>query len=179
MPSLGDSAFIFLLALLLFGPKKLPELARQIGKLMGEFRRASNEFRLQMEEELRISEQTEKQKKIAELQAAAPVAPALPSESEPPAATYSAEDHPRLRTAVQDPAGAEIDAQASAQPEADATPQPIATSGDVSIMPPATGLPTPHTASSSLAPFINAVPRAEATVAETPTPTASEETLHG
>jgi sec-independent protein translocase protein TatB len=179
MPSLGDSAFIFLLALLLFGPKKLPELARQIGKLMGEFRRASNEFRLQMEEELRISEQTEKQKKIAELQAAAPVAPALPSESEPPAPAYSAEDHPRLRTAVQDPAGAEIDSQPEGS-AAEPAPLPIATSGDVSIMRPATGLPTPHTASSSsLAPFINAVPRAEATAAETPTPTASEETLHG
>ena len=37
MPSLGDSAFLFFLALLLFGPKKLPELARQLGKLMGEF----------------------------------------------------------------------------------------------------------------------------------------------
>jgi len=180
MPSLGDSAFIFLLALLLFGPKKLPELARQIGKLMGEFRRASNEFRLQMEEELRIAEQTEKQKKIAELQAAAPVAPALPSESEPPAPVYDAEDHPRLRTAVQDPAGAEIDSQPGSEAPTEPAPQPIATSGDVSIMPPATGLPTPHTASSaSLAPFINAVPRAEATAAEPPTPTASEETLHG
>jgi sec-independent protein translocase protein TatB len=183
MPSLGDSAFIFLLALLLFGPKKLPELARQIGKLMGEFRRASNEFRLQMEEELRIAEQTEKQKKIAELQAAAPVAPALPSESEPPAPVYSAEDHPRLRTAVEDPAGAQIDAQPDTTT---APPRPIATSGDVSIMPPATGLPTPHAASSlsssSLAPFINAVPRADATPSpapETPTSPASEETLHG
>ena len=48
MPSFGDTALIALLALLLFGPKKLPELARQLGKLMGEFRRASNEFRMQM-----------------------------------------------------------------------------------------------------------------------------------
>ena len=45
-----------ILALLLFGPKKLPELARQLGKLMADFRRASNEFRTQMAEELRISE---------------------------------------------------------------------------------------------------------------------------
>jgi sec-independent protein translocase protein TatB len=77
MPSLGDSAFIFVLALLLFGPKKLPELARQLGKLMGEFRRASNEFRMQMEDELRISEQAERQKEIAAIEAAAPVTPAI------------------------------------------------------------------------------------------------------
>ncbi|HWZ50854.1 MAG TPA: twin-arginine translocase TatA/TatE family subunit [Granulicella sp.] len=176
MPSLGDSAFIFLLALILFGPKRLPELARQIGKLMGEFRRASNEFRLQMEEELRISEQAEKQKKIAELQAAAPVAPALP----PP----GGEDHPHLRTAMQDPAAAQAEAAAVAasapvQPESE--PLPIATSGDLNILPPATGLPTPHSSSSSsssLAPFINAVPRVEPHTPE-PAHTASEETLHG
>ena len=77
MPSLGDSAFIFVLALLLFGPKKLPELARQLGKLMGEFRRASNEFRMQMEDELRITEQADRQKEIAAIQAAAPVTPAI------------------------------------------------------------------------------------------------------
>ena len=81
MPSFQDSAVIFFLALLLFGPKKLPELARQLGKLMGEFRRASNEFRMQMEDELRASEQAEQQKKIAEMQAAAPVTPAIPEVS--------------------------------------------------------------------------------------------------
>ena len=60
MPGFGDSAFIVILALLLFGPKKLPVLARQSGKLMADFRRASNEFRSQMEEELRISEQADR-----------------------------------------------------------------------------------------------------------------------
>jgi len=42
----GDSIFIFLLALVLFGPKKLPEIGRTIGKLLAEFRRASNEFKV-------------------------------------------------------------------------------------------------------------------------------------
>ncbi len=60
---LGDSIFIFILALVLFGPKKLPEMARQIGKLMAEFRRASNDFRLQIDEELRTMERQEQQKK--------------------------------------------------------------------------------------------------------------------
>ena len=70
MPSFQDSAVIFFLALLLFGPKKLPELARQLGKLMAEFRRASNEFRMQMEDELRIADQEEQRKKIAAMEAA-------------------------------------------------------------------------------------------------------------
>ncbi len=44
--------FLFLLALVLFGPKKLPELGRQIGRIMNEFRRASFEFRSQIESEI-------------------------------------------------------------------------------------------------------------------------------
>src|ERR1700722_4231164 len=77
MPSFQDSAILVFLALLLFGPKKLPELARQLGKLMAEFRRASNEFRMQMEDELRIADQEEQRKKIAAMEAAAPVLPAI------------------------------------------------------------------------------------------------------
>ena len=42
-----------LLALILFGPKKLPELARTWGKFMAEFKRASNEFQGQIHEEIR------------------------------------------------------------------------------------------------------------------------------
>ena len=83
MPGFQDSAFIVLLALLLFGPKKLPVLARQLGKLMADFRRASNEFRTQMEEELRISEQADRQKQIAAIEAAAPATPALEASTEP------------------------------------------------------------------------------------------------
>lgn len=60
----ADSIVIFLLALILFGPKKLPEIARQAGKLMAEFRRASNEFKAQIDEELRAMEQQERQAKM-------------------------------------------------------------------------------------------------------------------
>ena len=59
-----DSIFIFGLMLVLFGPKKLPEIARQAGKLMMEFRRASNDFKMQMEDELRAAEQADRQKKM-------------------------------------------------------------------------------------------------------------------
>jgi sec-independent protein translocase protein TatB len=58
--SLPDTIFIFVLALVIFGPKKLPEIGRQIGKLVGEFRRASNEFKFQIEEELRQADIMEK-----------------------------------------------------------------------------------------------------------------------
>jgi Tat protein translocase TatB subunit len=72
----ADYTVILVLALILFGPKKLPEIARQIGKLMVEFRRASNEFKAQIEDELRAMEQQDRQKK---LEAAAAQAPALPA----------------------------------------------------------------------------------------------------
>ena len=48
-----EMMFIFLLALIIFGPKRLPEIGRQIGKAMGEFKRASNEFKAQIEQEVR------------------------------------------------------------------------------------------------------------------------------
>ena len=74
----ADSIVIFLLALVLFGPKKLPEIGRQIGKLLADFRRASNEFKMQIDDELRAMEQQERQKKLEEAAAQAEK-PALPT----------------------------------------------------------------------------------------------------
>jgi Tat protein translocase TatB subunit len=48
----SETVFIFLLALIIFGPKKLPEIGRQIGRALNEFRRASNEFKAQIESEI-------------------------------------------------------------------------------------------------------------------------------
>ena len=50
--SFSETIFLFVLALVIFGPKKLPEIARQVGKYMNEFRRASNEFKAQIEQEI-------------------------------------------------------------------------------------------------------------------------------
>src|ERR1041384_4337217 len=44
--------FIFGLALLIFGPAQLPKIGRQLGKAMGDFKRASNEFKNQLEDEV-------------------------------------------------------------------------------------------------------------------------------
>jgi TatA/E family protein of Tat protein translocase len=50
---------IFVIALIIFGPRKLPELGRSLGRSLGEFKRASNELRNSLEEEVRIEEQRE------------------------------------------------------------------------------------------------------------------------
>lgn len=59
--SLGftEIAFILVLALLLFGPKRLPEIGRTIGKSLGEFRRASNDLRRTLENEVALEEASE------------------------------------------------------------------------------------------------------------------------
>lgn len=48
---------IFMIALIIFGPRKLPELGRSLGKSLGEFKRASNELRNTLDEEIRLEEQ--------------------------------------------------------------------------------------------------------------------------
>lgn len=50
--SFSETIFLFFLALIIFGPKKLPEIARTVGKALNEFRRASNEFKAQIEQEI-------------------------------------------------------------------------------------------------------------------------------
>ncbi len=62
---LPEMIFIFLLALLIFGPRKLPEIGRQIGKAMAEFKKASNEFKAQIEGEMRNLELEELAKEAA------------------------------------------------------------------------------------------------------------------
>jgi len=52
-----EMVFIFVLALILFGPKKLPELGRTLGKAITEFRRASNELKATFDREMRTLEQ--------------------------------------------------------------------------------------------------------------------------
>lgn len=48
---------ILTIALIIFGPRKLPELGRSLGKSLGEFKRASNELRNTLDEEIRVEEQ--------------------------------------------------------------------------------------------------------------------------
>ena len=78
--SFADTVVLFVLALLLFGPKKLPVIARQIGKALNEFKRASNEFKAQIESEISQLEYQERQKKERE-EAQNILPPTQPAES--------------------------------------------------------------------------------------------------
>jgi sec-independent protein translocase protein TatA len=61
-----EMVVIFFVALILFGPKKLPELGRTIGKAMTEFRRASNELKATFDREMRTLEQETEIKELKE-----------------------------------------------------------------------------------------------------------------
>jgi TatA/E family protein of Tat protein translocase len=51
---------IFVIALIFFGPKKLPELGKSLGKGIAEFKKASNELRNTLEEEVRLDDQKQR-----------------------------------------------------------------------------------------------------------------------
>lgn len=56
-----ELVLIFIIALIFFGPKRLPELGRSLGKTLAEFRRASNEIKQSIEKELQEDETQNKQ----------------------------------------------------------------------------------------------------------------------
>ena len=72
MGNLGmpEMIFILVLALLLFGPKKLPEIGKQVGKALGEFKRASNDLKRTFEEEVEKATALEETKSEAPAPAA-------------------------------------------------------------------------------------------------------------
>jgi sec-independent protein translocase protein TatA len=68
---------IFVIALIIFGPRKLPELGKSLGRSINEFKRASNELKSTLEDEIRVEEQrTADQQRTAAAAASAAPAPA-------------------------------------------------------------------------------------------------------
>jgi TatA/E family protein of Tat protein translocase len=81
---LQEMLVIGVLALLVFGPSKLPELGRMVGRALREFRRASDEFRSTVETNLQLNEPDPPPSYATESTATAePAAAPLPSETEP------------------------------------------------------------------------------------------------
>jgi sec-independent protein translocase protein TatA len=61
MGSLGmqEIVVIFILALIVFGPRKLPEIGKSIGKGLAEFKKASNELMQTWEQEIQLDKEKE------------------------------------------------------------------------------------------------------------------------
>lgn len=91
MLSIPHLIIIFIVALVVFGPEKIPELARNLGKIMAEFRRVTGDLRSTFEGHLRDLEREADQRRIAPAAAApaavaaAPAVPSAPAVSEPTA----------------------------------------------------------------------------------------------
>lgn len=66
MGSLGwqEIIVIFILALIIFGPRKLPEIGKSLGKGLAEFKKASNELKQTWEEEVRLDKEKESMSSI-------------------------------------------------------------------------------------------------------------------
>ena len=96
---------ILVIALIIFGPRKLPELGRSLGKSIGEFKKASNELRSTLEEEIRLEDQRDQRAALRAEQDTAIAAAATPPAVAPPPPVTPAPpvDHTVNRTTGTDP----------------------------------------------------------------------------
>jgi len=85
---------ILVIALIVFGPRKLPEMGRSLGKMMLEFRRASNEFKRTVEDEVDAEQARERAQAAAPAPAATLAAPPAGGAPAAGAAESSAEAAP-------------------------------------------------------------------------------------
>jgi sec-independent protein translocase protein TatB len=140
MLSIPHLVVIFLIALIVLGPEKLPQVARVLGKVMADFRRITTDFRIQIEDEMR---EMERHTRVQQM-------------STPEASPYRPTD-PELLGAV--PA---TSAPATPAPltQAEVPPPPAGFTGSPEPAAPAPATPTPATAAS--------VTSASATVPEKP-----------
>src|SRR5215469_2890452 len=125
MLSIPHMIVVFLVVLVVFGPQKLPELARTFGKLMAEFRKASGEFKSAFEEEMR---DLERQARLAELKKQAAEGAALKNPVEattpaPPAGTSNTPGTPADSQVAEAPV---VSAVAESVPRLDASLQETA-----------------------------------------------------
>src|SRR5216683_93220 len=121
MLSIPHMIVVFIVVLVVFGPQKLPELARSLGKLMAEFRKASTDFKSAFEEEMHDLERqalVAERKKAAEAAATSsavepsqPAALAAPAGTETPPTEVQADSCPSEAAAVTNPQDSSQDTQ--------------------------------------------------------------------
>lgn len=150
-----DTMIVMILALVVFGPRRLPKIGRQIGKLMYEFRKASNDFRFQMEEELRVAEESDRrQREEAERQRALAAGPAPEVAAPAPAPELPAPsaEHPEeySRGEYDGPSSYDEAVLGKYAPEIESSDTRPETD-ELRIQPPATGAPVPAASPTSRA----------------------------
>ena len=80
---------IFVIALIIFGPRKLPELGKSLGRSLNEFKKASNDLQNTLEQEIKLEEQKEQREKETTARAPEPEPQAVDSEPTSPSQTVS------------------------------------------------------------------------------------------
>ncbi|MGH9714802.1 MAG: Sec-independent protein translocase subunit TatA/TatB [Candidatus Acidiferrales bacterium] len=124
MLSIPHLIIIFVVALVVFGPEKLPELARNLGKVMAEFRRATGELRNTFEGHLQDLERETDQRRIGGAPASA--APGLPAPATPAEGTVPAD--PPNASAAADAEHTQPEEQRP--PEHEPNPEPVSDGGN-------------------------------------------------
>ena len=117
MLSFPHLVVLFVIALVIFGPQKLPELARMLGKATAEFRKMTNDFRYALEDEVR---EIERQTRIREEEVATAARAAqtpVPAPSPSPVAPEGAVPRETPSIGVSEPAASQAAPQAESQPE--------------------------------------------------------------
>jgi sec-independent protein translocase protein TatB len=121
-----EMIFIFLLALVVVGPKRLPELARQLGKWVAEFKRASNEFKNQLETEMMNIELDERARKQTEAAKALPPEKAWEPAILPPVGIVSRSS----ADAISEPEADPVPPEPLALPSVNEPPTPVRSTPD-------------------------------------------------
>jgi sec-independent protein translocase protein TatB len=156
MLSIPHMIVVFIVVLVVFGPNKLPELARGFGKLMAEFRKASGDFKSAFEQEMREIERqgvlAERKKAADAAAASAAAAPAQPATQATPAGTETTAAGP-----AEDTRATEAQVSDGPAPELVVTPVPEAIARETAA----------YTAVDATASDSNGTPSAESTAEPT------------
>ncbi len=135
MGPLGASELIiiFIVALIVFGPRKLPELGRSLGKSLSEFKRASNELRNTLDEEIQAEDRRAALARPSESTASTPAPEPDPHDYQAPEDAYGYDPPPDsdpqtddYRVASSEPAAADATPEAAAAAPEPAEPETVA-----------------------------------------------------
>lgn len=108
---------IFVVALIVFGPRKLPEIGKSLGKMMAEFRRASTEFRSTIENEVEAEKIREAMRIEPPKVEPAPAPPSAAGEAAPPSGAAEAPATEETRSPEASPPAENVPETVSRQPD--------------------------------------------------------------